>query len=80
MTIRICTIRPSTTSSHSAPGASATSVVSVSYISTAVVSSPNAASSSDDVSMCANGSMNARKAAAPTSRPVGAAQTMSSAT
>jgi len=51
----------------------------VSYITTAVVSSPNAAISFDPVTICANGLMNPRNAAAPSMGPAGDWQTMSSA-
>ena len=77
--IRMCVILPSATVTHSAPGASFTGTVWVSYITTAVVSSPNAAISFDPVTICANGLMNPRNAAAPSMGPAGDWQTMSSA-
>jgi len=48
-------------------------------VGVAVVSSPKAAIRAERVTICVNGSMNARKAPAPSSRAAGAWQTMSSA-
>ena len=74
--IRMEVIRPSATVTYSAPGAAGTGRVLVSYMTTAVVASPKAATTLDSVTMVVNGPMNPRKAAAPSSRPAGASQTM----
>lgn len=63
---------------HSAPGALLTGTVSVSYITIAVSSSPNAAIMCEPVRFCTKGAMKARYASAPSMRPAGASQTMSS--
>ncbi len=75
--IRMWVIRPSATVTHSAPGACGTGRVAVSYTTTAVVSSPNAARNWVPVTIPVNGSMKPRNASAPVSCPAGASQTMS---
>jgi hypothetical protein len=53
-------ILPSVTVTHSAAGALLTGTVSVSYMISAVLSSPNAAISFEPVRICTNGPMKAR--------------------
>ena len=52
--------KPHATVTHSAPGALATGTVSVSYMISAVVSSPKAAISVEPVRICTNGPMKPR--------------------